>query len=109
MPFEEKSAQKTTPIKKPKKGKQWASLWIVTYKPLFTFDYNDLEVKTYYNYSTIGDKVINNQVFVKNGVLEMINGGSNSYKQSIIIDSYNDKNYFVMLSKDGNIFIMLKL
>ena len=73
-------------------------------KPLFTFDYNDLEVKTYYNYSTIGDKVINNQVFVKNGILEMINGGSNSYKQSIIIDSYNDKNYFVMLSKDGNIF-----
>lgn len=75
-----------------------------TIKPLFTFNYNDLNINTYYNYSTINNKEINNQVYVKNGQLEMISGGNSSIKESILIDNYNNNSYLVLLNKDGKIY-----
>ncbi|MEG2379194.1 MAG: glycine rich domain-containing protein [Bacilli bacterium] len=75
-----------------------------TIRPLYSFDYNELKINTYYNYSTLNKEEINNQIFVKNGNIEFISGGTNSFKQSIVLDNYNNNNYLVMLSKDGNIF-----
>ena len=86
-------------------GKQDNNIYIrdIT-KPLFVFDYEDVVVNTYYNFSTIAGEEVKNQVFVKNGRLEMINGGTGSYKNSIIVDAYNNVSYLTMLSKEGYIY-----
>ena len=86
-------------------GKQDNNIYIRDIaKPLFVFDYEDAVVNTYYNFSTIAGEEVKNQVFVKNGRLEMINGGTGSYKNSIIVDAYNNVSYLTMLSKEGYIY-----
>ena len=52
--------------------------------PLFTFDYKDIPIDTFYNYSIIhkgGDDIVyENQLLVKNGAVEIIDSSFYDFK-----------------------------
>ena len=77
---------------------------LVEKQELYKFDFNGLNIKTYYNYSMVGSTESKNQLYVRNGSIEMLQGGSNSLLESLIIDNYNDKNFLSILSKEGYIY-----
>ena len=76
--------------------------------PLFSFDYKNSKIDTYYNYSIIdngGDDInYDNQLFVKNGKVEIIDSMLDSYHNMIIVDSYSKNDYVTTLGKDGMIY-----
>lgn len=76
--------------------------------PLFTFDYKDIPIDTFYNYSIIhkgGDDIVyENQLLVKNGAVEIIDSSLDSYHNMVILDNYSKDNYVTVLGKDGSIY-----
>lgn len=74
-----------------------------TTKPLYEFIYANQKIQTYYNYSIIDGKYIDKQVYVKNGKLEVVDKNLDSDNSSIIIDSYNNKEFLVYLGNDGKL------
>lgn len=76
--------------------------------PLFTFDYKDTKIDTYYTYSIIhkddSDVLYDNQLFVKNGSIEIVDSLLDSYHNMLIIDNYSKNNYVTVLGKDGALY-----
>ena len=72
--------------------------------PLYTFDYNGSQVITYKSYSEMNGKIINYQLIVKNGQLHTLDANLPIIKNSILLDSYSNKNYESILLKDGYIY-----
>ncbi|MGE5455534.1 MAG: hypothetical protein ACM3O4_00285 [Ignavibacteriales bacterium] len=79
-----------------------------TITPLFEFEHENSIIKTYNNFSTIekfGNIAINeNQIFIKDGKLELIDSRLPSIKASVIIDNYGNKSYQTVLGNDGIIY-----
>ena len=77
--------------------------------PLFEFDYDKgVTIDTYATYSVInkdGQEIIyENQIFVKNGVVEIVDSQLDNVKSSIIVDEYAKDNYVTVLGDDGIIY-----
>lgn len=76
--------------------------------PLFEFSYDNKVINTYYNYSeiiTAEEKLIyENQLFVKNGNIEIVDYNLDNKKDCIIIDNYSDNNYVTVLGVDGVLY-----
>ena len=73
-------------------------------KELYNFEFNGLTIDTFYHNSYVEGKEMDNQLFVKNNRIEMLQGGTSSLLESIIIDNYNDKNFLTILSSEGYIY-----
>lgn len=77
-------------------------------KPISEYTYSGKIIETYYNFSkVISDKAENlteYQIFIKNGKIVPLDGDLDIYGDSIIIDSYNNKEYQTALGKDGIIY-----
>ena len=71
--------------------------------PLYESNYENYNIKTYLTYSVVDGKTINNQLFVKNGQLEIIDSTLNNKKNMINIDEYNDESYIIVLNEDGTL------
>lgn len=73
--------------------------------PLQTYNYNNNFIETFSNYSTINSFTeINQQIIIKSNQLELINSNFPNKKDSIIIDSYNKKDYLIILNNNGSIY-----
>ncbi len=73
--------------------------------PLYTFTYQNELIDTYYSYSLINqEKEVENQVFIKNGKVTMLKADSMYTGDSLIIDSYNNKDYLFVLGSDGKLY-----
>ena len=71
-------------------------------KPLYEFYYQGYTISTYAKFSLIGNtKEVDKQFFVKNDQLEIIDSSLENVKTTLLMDSYNDKNYVVVLGTDG--------
>ena len=68
------------------------------------YSYNGMNIKVFYSYTLVDQKQINKQIFYKNGKLSMLSNTMNNYKDSIIIDSYNNKDYLLVLSDESEIY-----
>lgn len=74
-------------------------------QPLYSGKYDTMNIETYYRFSIInGNKLIEKQLFVKNGKLTMMSTPFDNKKDSIVIDSYNNKDYLVLLGTDGVLY-----
>ena len=74
-------------------------------KPLYEFYYQGYTISTYANFSLIGNtKEVDKQIFVKNDQLEFIDSSLENIKTTLLIDSYNDKDYVVVLGTDGVLY-----
>lgn len=75
---------------------------------LYTFEYDGILIDTYATYSVIhkeaGDVIFESQIFVKDGVLEIVDGELDNVKNSIIVDEYAKDNYVTILGTDGIIY-----
>ena len=72
---------------------------------LYRFTYHNQLIDTYYGYSLIDqEKEVDNQVFIKNGKVTMLRSDSMYYGDQIIIDSYNNKDYLLVLGSDGKLY-----
>ena len=73
--------------------------------PLYRFTYQNQLIDTYYSYSLIDqEKEVDNQVFIKNGKVTMLRSDSMYYGDQMIIDSYNNKDYLLVLGSDGKLY-----
>ena len=76
--------------------------------PLFEFDIGEKQISTYYNYSIIqsksGNILYDNQLFVANGELEIIDSSTNNIKTTAIVSHVGNKKYVTVLGKDGIIY-----
>ena len=70
---------------------------LVDTKPLYEFEYDNHKIATYYNYSLVDGAVKDYQLIVKNGVLNVIDKDLSNKKDAYIIDSYNNKEYQIVL------------
>ena len=70
---------------------------------LYHFTYENNEIKTYYNYSTINGEIIDKQLFVKNGTIEVVDSTLNNIKDNTLVDYYNGNNYLVYLGEDAKL------
>ncbi len=81
---------------------------VVDTSPLYRFEYNDTNIDTYYNYSIIhkseGEIIYDNQLFVKNNTIQIVDSELDSYHNSIIVDEYAEKEYVSVLGVDGTIY-----
>ena len=66
--------------------------------PIVSYTHQNSVIKTYYTYSYIDDKKIDNQIFIKNGNIGMINTAFDNQKDMIIIDKFNDSKILLTLS-----------
>ena len=71
-------------------------------------EYDGVLIDTFATYSIIhkenGDLLFESQIFVKDGVLEIVDGQLDNIKNSIIIDEYANDNYVSILGTDGIIY-----
>lgn len=71
-------------------------------------EYEGVLIDTFGTYSIIhkenGDLLFESQIFVKDGVLEIVDGQLDNVKNSIIIDEYAKDNYVSVLGTDGIIY-----
>ena len=73
--------------------------------PLYNFTYQNQKIDTYYSYSLIDqEKEVDNQVFIKNGKVTMLKSDLMYYGDQLIIDSYNNKDYLLVLGSDGKLY-----
>lgn len=72
--------------------------------PLYSFNYNGKNIKTYYNFTMIDDSIQNYQIMVKNGILSIINSTLNNKKDSYIIDYYNNNEIQIVLKNNGELY-----
>ena len=72
--------------------------------PLYIFDYNGENIKTYKTYSEINNKITNYQLIVKNNILYTLDTNLPIIKNSIILDSYSNNSYESILCTDGYIY-----
>ena len=80
--------------------------------PITEAKYNNKTVQTFYHCSKIIDEDENytykdQQIFVKNNELYLIDGKFNNLGNSVIIDSYNNKQFVATLGTDGVIYDIL--
>lgn len=65
-------------------------------------------IETYYNFTKVisetDENIVPYQTFVKDGKLFIIDGSLDIYGDSIIIESYNNKEYQTVLGKDGILY-----
>lgn len=71
--------------------------------PLYEFNYENYNIKTFLTYSEINNKIIDDQIFIKNNQLEIIESSQKNKKNMINIDEYNDKSYIIVLNNNGKI------
>ncbi len=71
--------------------------------PIYSFQYGDSTIDTYYNYSIIDGNYISKQVFVKEGNIETIDSSLDAVKDSVLIDKYNGNNHLIYLGTDGKL------
>ena len=76
----------------------------VDIKPLYIFDYDGSQIKTYKTYSEMNGNIIEYQLIVKNNKLHTLDSSLPIIKNSIILDNYGNKNYESILCKDGYIY-----
>ena len=76
----------------------------VAVKPLYSFNYIDEKIDTFYSYSLVNDEYYEGQLFVKDNNMEIIDKDLDNKKNKIIIDRYNGKNYLLYLGNDGIIY-----
>ncbi len=80
--------------------------------PLYEFTYDDSEIETYATYSLAhtktGDVELDKQIFVKNGVMELVDNALDNNKNTVIIDEYAKNNYVTVLGDDGVIYNLKK-
>ena len=76
--------------------------------PLYKVEYEGVSIDTYATYSIIhkenGKLLFESQIFVKDGVLEIVDGQLDNVKNSIIVDEYAKDNYVSVLGNDGVIY-----
>ena len=75
--------------------------------PLSKFIYDSNIVETYYHYTKIIDNsenISDYQMFMKNGNIYVLDGNLKIYGDSIVVDSYNNKQYETALGLDGIIY-----
>lgn len=76
--------------------------------PMHKFEYDGVLIDTFGSYSIIhkenGDLLFESQIFVKDGVLEIVDGQLDNVKNSIIVDEYAKDNYVSVLGTDGIIY-----
>lgn len=76
--------------------------------PLFEFKHENSVIRTYSKFSTIenfgNNTIYENQIFIKDGKLEIIDSRLPSMKDSVIIDNYGNKSYQTVLGIDGIIY-----
>lgn len=80
--------------------------------PISRFSYEGQNIETYYHCSKVGTDennmlVKNQQIFIKNGNMYLIDGEFKNKGDAVIIDSYNDELYEVTLGTDGVIYDLL--
>ena len=79
--------------------------------PITENEYEGVKVETFYHCSRVLQDGISTyrdqQLFIKNGNLYVANGNLNSIGDSIIIDSYNGKEYQTILGKDNIIYDLM--
>lgn len=80
---------------------QLENLSKINSNPLFEFEYNNSKIKTYYRFAVIdGEKEFDKQIFVKNGKMTIVSSELDNKKDSVIVDNYNNHEYFIVLGKD---------
>ena len=72
--------------------------------PLYTYKYMDEDISTFYSYSIVNGKYYGNQLFVKNGKLEVLDSSIVNKKNRILVDEYNGNNYLLYLDLDGSLY-----
>ena len=75
--------------------------------PIQKFIYHSNIVETYYHYlKIIGEQenIANYQMFTKNGNIFILDGSLKTYGDSIIVDSFNNKEYQTVLGLDGTLY-----
>lgn len=79
--------------------------------PVTTIEYNGTNAKTYYHCTKIINTDVENyknqQIFIKNDKIYLIDGKFNNIGNSVILDSYNGKQYESTLGTDGKIYDLL--
>lgn len=81
-------------------------------KPIAENEYNNVKIQTFSHCSKIIQDEANytyknQQIFVKNNEMYVIDGKLNAKGQGVIIDSYNNKQYEAVLGTDGIIYDLL--
>lgn len=80
---------------------------------IFKFKYNDVNVETYYHCSKVTQNdgtytYKEQQIFIKNGEIYLIDGNMKNIGNAVIIDSYNNNQYETTLGTDGKLYDLLK-
>lgn len=73
---------------------------------LVTYDYQKSKIKTFYNYSLIDNKKIDNQTFIKNINIGMISSNLDNQKDMVIVDYYNNLKVLLTLSNGKLVSLM---
>ena len=73
---------------------------------LVGYEYRGSKINTYGTYSTIDNKKMSNQIFIKGINMGMISSNLNSLKNKVIIDTYNNKKVLVTLV-DGKLISLM--
>lgn len=64
---------------------------------IVSYEYRSSKINTYGTYSTIDNKKMTNQIFIKGINMGMISSNLNNLKNKVIIDNYNNKKVLVTL------------
>ncbi len=79
--------------------------------PINETEYEGTNIKTFYHCSKISENneeiYKDKQIFIKNGMMYLVDGSLDSKGNSIIIDSYNENRYETILGTDGVIYDLL--
>ena len=69
--------------------------------PMYRFYFDNYTVSTFANYSYVDTKFIDKQVLVKNEKVELIDSSYDNVKNMVVMDSYNNEDYLMVLGTDG--------
>jgi len=70
--------------------------------PLYNSVIDDQIIKTYYNFTTINDEVRDGQVIINNNTMYIITS-SNTKNDNIVFNTYNTKEYQILLNDEGSL------
>lgn len=69
--------------------------------PMYRFYFDNYTISTFANYSYVDTKLIDKQVLVKNEKVELIDSSYDNVKNMVVMDSYNNEDYLMVLGTDG--------
>lgn len=69
--------------------------------PMYRFYFDNYTISTFANYSYVDTKLIDKQVLVKNEKVELIDSSYENVKNMVVMDSYNNEDYLMVLGTDG--------